>query len=95
MMMLTLPSLFPTVEALGIDGVWFGILCVILMECGMITPPIGINVFIMSGLASDVSMGTIFKGVLPFFLGMLLTAILITIFPDIALIAPRMAGMIQ
>ena len=93
MMMLTLPSLFPTVEALGFNGVWFGILCVILMECGMITPPIGMNVFVMSGLA-DVPMGTIFKGVLPFFLGMLLTALLVTIFPDLALFIPKITGMV-
>ena len=93
MMMLTLPTIFPTVQALGFDGVWFGVLVVILMECGMITPPIGINVFVLSGI-SDVPMGTIFKGILPFFLGMLLTALLIILFPDIALIVPKMMGMI-
>ncbi|MBO4317383.1 MAG: TRAP transporter large permease subunit [Mailhella sp.] len=85
MMMLTLPSIFPTIQALGFDGVWFGVVCVIVMEMGMITPPVGMNVFTMASLAPDIPMASIFKGVLPFFAGMLLCVALVVMFPQLAL----------
>lgn len=85
MMMLTLPSIYPTVQALGFDGIWFGVVCVIIMEMGMITPPVGINVFTMASLQPDIPMATIFRGVMPFFFGMLLCVFLIILFPQIAL----------
>ncbi len=84
MMLLTLPSLWPSIQAVGIDGIWFGVITVIVMEMGMITPPIGLNVFAMSSIASDVPMASIFKGILPFFLGMILCVLLIILFPPIA-----------
>ena len=86
MMMLTLPSLYPTVMALGFDGIWFGCLCVIVMEMGMITPPVGMNVFTLAGLRPDISTTEIFKGVIPFFLGMILCVILLCLFPQMALV---------
>lgn len=86
MMMLTLPSIYPTVQTLGFDGVWFGVLCVVVMEMGQITPPVGMNVFTMASLYPDIPTVTIFKGVAPFFLGMLLCIILIACFPQIALV---------
>ena len=85
MMMLTLPSIYPTIQALGFDGIWFGCVCVIVMEMGMITPPVGMNVFTLAGLRPDIPMATIFRGVLPFFLGMMLCVILVIIFPQLAL----------
>ncbi len=85
MMMLTLPSIYPTVQALGFDGIWFGVVCVIVMEMGMITPPVGMNVFTLASLQPEISMATIFRGVLPFFMGMLLCVALVVIFPQIAL----------
>ncbi len=85
MMMLTLPSIFPTIQALGFDGVWFGVVCVIVMEMGMITPPVGMNVFAMASLNPDIPMGTIFRGALPFFAGMLLCVFLVVLFPQLAL----------
>ncbi len=90
MMMLTLPTIYPTIHGLGFDGVWFGVVTVILMEMGMITPPMGINVFTLSSLAPDIPMGKIFKGVMPFVLGMCLCIILLVLFPEIALILPDM-----
>ena len=75
----------PTIEALGFDGIWFGVVCVIVMEMGMITPPVGMNVFTLASLRPEISMSTIFKGVMPFFLGMVLCVILVIIFPQIAL----------
>lgn len=84
MMLLTLPALYPSVQALGFDGIWFGVVTVILMEMGMITPPIGMNVFALASLAPDIPMAQIFRGVLPFFLGMLLCVLILTLFPAIA-----------
>ncbi|MBO4317824.1 MAG: TRAP transporter large permease, partial [Mailhella sp.] len=85
MMMLTLPSIFPTVQAMGFDGVWFGVVLVIVMEMGQITPPVGVNVYMLASLHPEISTGTIYKGVLPFFLGMILCIFLVVCFPQIAL----------
>ena len=86
MMMLTLPSIYPTIEALGFDGVWFGVICVIVMEMGMITPPVGMNVLTISTILGDVPTTNIFKEVIPFCLMMLLCILLIILFPQIALV---------
>lgn len=85
MMLLTLPSLFPTVVALGFDPVWFGVISVIVMEMGMITPPVGLNVFTLAGMRPDIPMATIFKGIAPFFMGMVLCVLLLIFFPQISL----------
>jgi TRAP-type C4-dicarboxylate transport system permease large subunit len=89
MVMVTLPVLFPTIMALGFDPIWFGVIMVIMMEMGQITPPVGMNVFVIHGIAGGVPMGTIFKGVLPFVLVMVAVIVLLTIFPDIALLLPN------
>ncbi len=90
MMLLTLPSIYPTIQALGFDGIWFGVITVILMEMGLITPPVGMNVFTLSSLAPDIPMAAIFKGVLPFFAAMLVCTALIIIFPGIATWLPNL-----
>jgi TRAP-type C4-dicarboxylate transport system permease large subunit len=89
MMMLTLPAIYPTIIGLGFDGIWFGVIAVILMEMGVITPPVGMNVFLLSSMVPDIPMRTIFWGALPFFFGMVLCVILLTIFPQIALFLPN------
>lgn len=89
MMMLTLPSIYPTIMGLGFDGIWFGVVTVLLMEMGMITPPVGMNVFTLSSLVPDIPMSQIFKGVIPFFFGMILCVLIITIFPEIATWLPN------
>ena len=89
MIMLTLPILFPTIMALGFDPIWFGVIMVIMMEMGQITPPVGINVFVIHGVAENVRMATIFRGILPFMLVMVLVIIILTIFPQIALFLPN------
>ncbi len=86
MMMLTLPAIFPMITALGFDGVWFGVVTVIVMEMGLITPPIGLNVFTLSAVAPTIPLTTIFKGVMPFFFGMCLCVLLLILFPQIALV---------
>lgn len=90
MMLLTLPSIYPTIAALGFDGIWFGVITVIVMEMGLITPPVGMNVFTLASLAPDVPMASIFRGVLPFFFGMCLCVLLIVLFPSLALWLPGM-----
>ena len=87
-MVLTIPLIYPVILALGFDPIWFGVEVVLLMELGLITPPVGMNVFIMSSV-TDVKMGTIFKGVWPFVGAMMSCIIILTIFPDIALFIPR------
>lgn len=88
MIVLTIPIFFPIVIALGFDPVWFGIMIVLVVEMGQITPPVGINVFIMHGIAKDVPMYTIFKGIMPFLIVNLLNIAMIMIFPQIVLFLP-------
>ena len=92
MMVLTMPVIFPVVKTLGFDPIWFGVVCVIMMEAGLITPPVGLNVYTLAGVAKDVPMETIFRGAYPFLFAMLAVTILITIFPGIALYLPSMMG---
>ncbi|MCQ2444627.1 MAG: TRAP transporter large permease subunit [Mailhella sp.] len=84
MLMLTLPSIFPTVTALGFDPVWFGVVSVMVMEMGQITPPVGVVVFALAGVAKGIPIETIFKGIIPFVGLMIVAVILITIVPEIA-----------
>jgi tripartite ATP-independent transporter DctM subunit len=88
MIMLVLPTIFPTVTAMGFDPVWFGVICVICMEMGQITPPIGVNVFAICSVAQDVPMQETFKGIVPFFLCMVLIVVLLLIFPPLATYLP-------
>lgn len=88
MVLLTVPIFFPVVKNLGFDPIWFGILIVLLVEMAMITPPIGMNVYVIAGVAKDVPMETIFKGIFPFCLTILVFVILLVAFPKIALILP-------
>jgi tripartite ATP-independent transporter DctM subunit len=90
MILLVLPTVFPTITALGFDPIWFGVVCVLVMEMGQITPPIGVNVFAISSVSHDVPMEKIFSGILPFFIGMIFCVLLLVVFPDIALFLPRM-----
>jgi len=88
-LILTLPIVFPTVVALGFDPIWFGVLLVILVEIGQITPPIGMSVFAMKGVAREIPMYKIFAGVLPFWLVLLVVIVILTIFPQISLFLPN------
>lgn len=90
MTILTIPFIFPITQALGIDPVWLGVFVVIMTEVALITPPVGVNVFVMRSIASDVPMGDIFRGVFPFLLGEFLVIGLIVAFPGIATWLPTM-----
>lgn len=87
-MILVLPILFPVVQALQFDPIWFGVIMVIVLEAGLITPPIGLNVFVLKGAAPDVRLATVFRGIWPFLITMVLVIVLLTIFPQIALFIP-------
>lgn len=92
MILLTVPIFFPIVTGLGFDPVWFGVIVVMVAELGLITPPIGMNVFVIKGMAPNVSLGSIYKGVLPFVAGQLLLIILVFLIPDLALWLPETAA---
>jgi len=87
-MILTVPILFPVIEALHFDPIWFGVLMVIVLEVGLITPPVGLNVFVIKGAAPNVPLTTIFRGILPFLLAALTLIALLILFPEIALFLP-------
>jgi len=91
-MVITLPFVFPLIISLGFDPIWWGVINVIVMEIGMITPPIGMNVFIMHGMTKDVPLRTIFKGIAPFAAADLVRLALVTVFPAIALWLPSVWG---
>ena len=88
MLVLTLPIFFPVVLDLGIDPIWFGVLVVLTLEMGLISPPVGINVFIVKSVATAVPLGQIFRGVLPFWLAMILALAVLIAFPQISLFLP-------
>lgn len=92
-MLLTLPIVLPIIDATGMSLVWFGVLLTKLLEIGMITPPIGMNVFVIKGVVGNlISTTGIFKGILWFLVADLLMLPLLIAFPDIILALPRIAG---
>lgn len=88
MMLLTLPIIFPTLVGLGYDPIWFGILIIKFTEIGMITPPVGLNVYILKGVAPDTKIEDIFRGIVPFLLMDILTLALLFAFPVLSLWLP-------
>lgn len=92
-MVITLPFTYPLVTAMGFDPIWWGVINVIVMEIGMITPPIGINVFVLHGMAKDLPLGVIFKGITPFFLADLVRLAILTLFPPLTLYLPVAMGL--
>ena len=89
MLVLTLPIFFPVVLELGIDPIWFGVLVVLTLEMGLISPPVGINVFIVKSVAPAVPLGQIFRGVIPFWLAMIVALAILIAFPQISLFLPN------
>ncbi|MFC1860910.1 TRAP transporter large permease [Chloroflexota bacterium] len=90
MIMLTVPILFPVIKMLGFDPIWFGIIVVRIVEIAQITPPVGINVYIIRGVAKDVPLYTIFRGILPFFITDLCHVALLIAVPQLALFLPNL-----
>jgi tripartite ATP-independent transporter DctM subunit len=90
MIVLTIPIFFPIVVALGFDPIWFGVIIVLVVEMGQLTPPVGINVYIIHGIAKTVPMYTIFKGIVPFLLMEFVLTALLMLWPQIATFLPAM-----
>ncbi len=87
---ITVPIFAPVVETLGYDLIWFGVIVVVISEIGMITPPVGINVYIMKGIAKDVPLATVFKGIFPFLLADFARLITLIAFPWLTLFLPTL-----
>ncbi len=87
-LLVTISVFFPMIQELGYDPVWFGVIIVVLLEMGSITPPVGINVYVIKGVAPEVDLETVFKGILPFFVTMVVCVIILILFPQIALLLP-------
>jgi len=88
--LLTVPIFYPAIVHLGFDPIWFGILVVRTTEIGLITPPVGLNVFVIKGVARDVPIGTIFRGIFPFLIGDLCQIALLIAVPQLALFLPNL-----
>lgn len=84
--------MFPAIHGRGFDPIWFGVILVIIMEMGMITPPVRMNVFVMYGIAMELPLAEIYRGIFPFFYAMVVGVILLTLFRQIALIIPNIMG---
>jgi C4-dicarboxylate transporter, DctM subunit len=92
LMLLTTPILLPVIQQLGLSPIWFGIFLVRAMEIGFVHPPIGMNLYVIHGIAGDVPMGRIFKGVLPFLTADFLHLLLLILFPALVLALPKLLG---
>jgi tripartite ATP-independent transporter DctM subunit len=90
-LVLTVPLIQPIIEPLGVNMIWFGVMMVIALEMGLISPPVGVNVFVVKGIAEGVPLNTIFRGIWPFWFAMLLGVVILVLFPQIALILPNTA----
>lgn len=90
MMMMTVPIFYPIVTALGFDAIWFGIYVILVMNFGSISPPVGMCCFVVKGIDKKISLGTVFKGILPFIGTLFVTIILLAIFPSIATFVPSL-----
>jgi C4-dicarboxylate transporter, DctM subunit len=90
MILLTVPVFFPLVIGLGFDPVWFGIVIVVVVQIGLISPPVGMNMFVVKSMLSGVSTATVFRGVAPFVVAIIALLAILVAFPDISLILPRL-----
>ena len=91
LLLLTVPFIFPTVLALGFDLIWFGVIVVKMLEIALLTPPVGIQAYVLKSVAPHLSLGDIFMGFLPFFLvDVILVVGLLVAFPQISLLLPGM-----
>jgi TRAP-type C4-dicarboxylate transport system permease large subunit len=91
LVVLTIPIIFPIVLRLDFDPIWFGVIIVIVNEMGVITPPVGVNIFVIKGIAPGVPVETIFKGIFPFLCAIVVCTIILIAFPQIATFLPSFA----
>jgi tripartite ATP-independent transporter DctM subunit len=89
LIVLTIPIFYPMVIKLGFDPIWFGVIIVLTGEMGVITPPVGVNVYVIKGISPDVPLETIFRGILPFVVALIIVTTILVIFPQIATFLPK------
>ena len=90
LVVVTIPIFFPIVMKLGFDPIWFGVIIVLVAEMGVITPPVGVNVFVIKGIAPDVPLFVIFRGILPFLAALIIVTVIILFVPQIATFLPSL-----
>jgi TRAP-type C4-dicarboxylate transport system permease large subunit len=90
LVMLTIPIFYPVVLDLGFDPIWFGVIIVAVTQMGVITPPVGVNVYVVGGIERDIPLQMIFEGALPFLWALIVSVILLILFPQIALFLPHL-----
>ncbi len=90
LILLTIPIFTPVVAGLGYDPIWFGVIIVVVTQMGVISPPVGVNVYVVSGIARDVPLQTVFKGSMPFLLALIIAAVILVAFPQITLFLPNL-----
>lgn len=88
MILLTVPLFFPVVTGLGFDPLWFGVLVVIVVQIGLISPPVGMNIFVVRTLLQRVSIGTVFRGTIPFTVALIALLAIVVAFPGLATYLP-------
>jgi C4-dicarboxylate transporter DctM subunit len=90
MILLTIPIFLPVITTLGFNTIWFGIMVIMVAEMGLITPPVGMNVYVIAGIAKDIPIEVIFKGIFPFLVSVIVCTALLIVFPQIALFLPAL-----
>ena len=90
MIILTIPIVYPLIQSMGFDPIWFGVIIVMVAEIGAITPPVGLNVFVIKGVAPDVPISEIFRGILPFWGADMVRLFILVAIPQISLFLPNM-----
>lgn len=90
MLVITLPMFFPVIISVGYDPIWFGVMSVLMCEIGLITPPVGINCYVVAGSVPDLELGEVFRGIIPFLLMNLVAVTLLIFFPSLALFLPSL-----
>jgi C4-dicarboxylate transporter DctM subunit len=88
LILLTIPIFYPVVLELGYNPVWFGVMVVVVTQMGVITPPVGMNVYVVSGIERGIPLQSIFRGSLPFLLLLILAAVILVFFLGISLLLP-------
>jgi C4-dicarboxylate transporter DctM subunit len=92
LIVVTIPIFYPVVTKLGFDSIWFGVIVVLVAEMGVITPPVGVNVFVLKGIAPEVPLENIFKGIFPFLIALIIVTIILMFFPQIATVLPNLVS---
>src|SRR5699024_10437150 len=90
MMMITLPIFSPVVIELGFSPIWFGILVIKMCEIGLVSPPVGLNTFVVKGVAPDIPLGQIFRGVIPFIIAEVIVVVILILIPSLVTFLPEL-----